>query len=80
MASCEGAVYSDGSGYGTMNFFVPMGSTGVVFSPTMLCLTSNSPSWPEQNSRQGGIRPIVYLKTDLMTMGKDANGAWIISE
>lgn len=26
------------------------------------------------------IRPIVYLKTNLRTTGKDANGAWMISE
>lgn len=46
----------------------------------MLYLTSSEPDWPSANFQQDGIRPIVYLKTDLMTTGKDANGAWIISE
>ena len=27
-----------------------------------------------------GIRPIVYLKTNLKTNGKDSNGAWTIIE
>ena len=28
----------------------------------------------------GGVRPIVYLKSNIQTSAKDASGAWIISE
>ena len=34
-------------------------------------------NFPE-NPVNSGVRPLVYLKSDLQTSGKDANGAWII--
>ena len=28
----------------------------------------------------GGVRPVVYLKSDIKTSGKNSSGAWIITE
>lgn len=33
-----------------------------------------------ESSKYDNIRPIVYLKANLRTTGKDENGAWMISE
>ena len=33
-----------------------------------------------EHSSSRGVRPIVYLKSDIQTSGKDSSGAWTIIE
>lgn len=60
-----------------VNFFVHMVYDGMVAMNIVLA------SWPNEYveiANSEGVRPIVYLKTNIQTTGQDENGAWIIEE
>ena len=46
---------------------------------TVLKYLSGGPFFPESIDI-GGVRPVVYLKSDIKTSGKDSSGAWTIIE
>lgn len=55
--------------------FMKDGNGGISYS-TLL----NQNNGANQKTIPDKIRPIVYLKSNLRTTGKDENGAWVISE
>lgn len=45
-----------------------------------ITINTNNEGFQENSYGMGGVRPIVYLKSNVQTTRKDENGAWIIEE
>ena len=65
---------------GSKYVYVDHVNMGAVGGGSYLCHGYVYNNNAEERGEAMGVRPIVYLKSNIQTSGKDASGVWIISE
>ena len=76
---CLASRYVESTSSGS-KFYVRCVQSGEVLSPWLACGYSYGDKFTENDAIVFGVRPVVYLKSNIKTSGKDSSGAWTIIE